>query len=96
MMLEQEPRRREAEARRRLEGNSMSQQIDTKTNSKSKQVRISTELHYVIKNESARTRKSIKTLVEDSIFNFLGLDTTLLGIEKRQVLREKIKNDSHG
>lgn len=53
------------------------------------QVRISSELHYVIKGEAARIRKSIKTLVEDAIFDFLGLDTTLLGIEKKEILKRR-------
>jgi hypothetical protein len=66
----------------------MSQQIDKK----SRQVRINSELHYAIKGEAARLRKSIKALVEDSIFNFLGLDVTLLGIEKKKALRNKAKN----
>ncbi len=53
------------------------------------QVRISSELHYVIKGEAARTRKSIKTLVEDALFDSLGFDVTLLGIEKKEILKRR-------
>lgn len=56
---------------------------------KTRQIRIDDEIHHAIKMEAAVGRKTIKAIVESALYDFLGLDDTLLGVEKKEALKSK-------